>query len=480
MKKAALALCLGLLAPAMTVVSCDRASQESVEKEQDAETIRLTRARAMIDALMTADPAAYEAAAQENYSTELFARRTSEERTDFVRMIASDLGRMSVDSIVTDGDTIEIAVAGDSGVTARFVFEFDDTPEQKIARIGVTADQGERSAAEIPSPEISAEMGAAEIAAGVDAWLAPVIEADDFAGVILIAQGGAPLMRKAYGLADRDAGRAADMDTAYNIASIGKKFTQVAIARLIEEERLSLETKIAEVIPDYPNDVTAQATVKQLIDMEGGVADFFGPGFKEQPKNLLNSNHAYYQHVSAKPPNFAPGERREYCNGCYVVLGEIIERVEDEPFEAVIQRVVFDPAGMKRSGYFNAQNPPENVARLYGRADGPGSRYIDMQDRHGDAGSGAGGAYSTADDLLKFDNALREGRLLNGAMTVWTLGGGDKEAQRNRAAIGVAGGSDGTNALLYSNGEWAVIVTANVSEPLPEQLGVAIGQALMN
>ncbi|MCB2113595.1 MAG: serine hydrolase domain-containing protein [Parvularculaceae bacterium] len=480
MKKAALALCLGVLASLAVIASCSRAPQDAAAAH-DGDIAIIARARAIIDALKSADPAAYEKAAKENFAASLYAERTPDERAGFVRMIAGDLGRMRIDNVETDGETVDVALAGDTGMIARFRFEFEDAPERKISRIGVSADAGDGAGAaiDIPPPAFDASMDANAIGAALDEWLAPVIDADDFAGVILIARNGDPLIRRITGAADRKSGAQADAETAYNIASIGKIFTKIAIAKLVEDGRLSLDAKISDVISDYPNAVTATASVRQLLDMEAGVADFFGPKFETQAKDRFASNHAYYDFVSAEPATFAPGEARAYCNGCYVVLGEMIERIADEPYEAFVQRAVFDPAGMKRSGYFNARNAHENVARLYARADGPGSGYIDAQDRHGDAGSAAGGVYSTADDLLKFDNALREGRLLNGAMTVWALGGGDEDALRNPSPMGLAGGADGTNALLESNGEWTVILTANVSEPVPEQLGLAIARALM-
>ena len=92
--------------------------------------------------------------------------------------------------------------------------------------------------------------------------------------------------------------------------------------------------------------------------------------------------------------------------------------------------------------------------------------------------SGAGGAYSTARDLLAFDNALREGRLLGPEMTAWVLGGQGQNAARNTTPLAIAGGGGGSSNILESNGHWAVIVTGNVQEPLPEQLGLALARQL--
>ena len=83
---------------------------------------------------------------------------------------------------------------------------------------------------------------------------------------------------------------------------------------------------------------------------------------------------------------------------------------------------------------------------------------------------------STVGDLLAFDNALRDGRLLNPEMTAWVLGG-QPTTERNHAALGVAGGGGGASNILVSDGHWTVIVTGNVPE-LPERIGQALGRQL--
>jgi hypothetical protein len=92
---------------------------------------------------------------------------------------------------------------------------------------------------------------------------------------------------------------------------------------------------------------------------------------------------------------------------------------------------------------------------------------------HGATGSGAGGVFATAKDLLAFNNALRQGRLLNPEMTAWVMRG-DANAR-----MSIAGGAPGTNAVLESDGTWAIIVTANVSGPIAESIASAIAVALM-
>lgn len=435
------------------------------------------RARAVIEALSAGDPERYERVARENFSPSALARRTPKERAAFVATIHADFGALSIETIDVAAGEVKITASGKGG-KVRFIFGFETTPEQRInslsvERVGEGADNGPA----IPPPPVTAAMSSAQLKAALDAWLKPFVQHDDFAGVVLVAKGGTPVFAQAYGPADREARRAADTDTAYNVASIGKKFTHVAIARLIQEGRLKPATRLGDVISDYPDAGARTATVDQLLNMQGGISDFFGPGFESVDKSTLNANHAYYKRVSALPQRFKPGTKTEYCNGCYVVLGEMIERISGKSFEDFIVESVLRPAGMTRTGYFNADRLPPNTAGTYARLRGPTAPYESTRSFHGATGSAAGGVYSTAKDLLAFDNALREGRLLNAELTAWTLRGAPTSG-RNMAPMGIAGGAPGMNALLESDGNWAVIVTANVDAPLPERLGLAITKAL--
>jgi hypothetical protein len=98
---------------------------------------------------------------------------------------------------------------------------------------------------------------------------------------------------------------------------------------------------------------------------------------------------------------------------------------------------------------------------------------VDVSEFHGVAGSGAGNAYSTLRDMLAFDNALREHRLLDARFTAQVLRA-EPSAGRAAARIGFAGGSPGVNTLLYGNGAWTVIVLTNFDEPAGETVGVTV------
>lgn len=332
---------------------------------------------------------------------------------------------------------------------------------------------GPRQRPEAPQlvlPTVSASMTDDEIAAALNTWFAGYAAGGQFSGVALVARGGREIFAGAYGEADRAAHAANGADTRFSTASIGKAFTHVAILQLVEAGRLSLTTTLGEVIPDYPNASARVATIEQLLTHRGGISDIFGPAFREAPKDRFTSNAAYYAFVSQQPQMFTPGAREEYCNGCYIVLGEIIARVSGLSYEDYIAQRIFAPAGMTRSGFFRNDQLPTDSARFYGSPRGPGGEIEDVSAFHGVAGNGAGGAYATARDLLAFDNAVREHRLLNAESAAHFLRGAP-ETGRATARIGRAGGGPGVNGMLMGDGAWTVILLTNRDPPFAETAG---------
>jgi CubicO group peptidase (beta-lactamase class C family) len=326
---------------------------------------------------------------------------------------------------------------------------------------------------DLPPLALNGQMTDAEIGAALDPWLAGLNRDGIFNGVLLVARDGREIYARAHGAVDASSAAAISLDTRFSLASIGKAFTHVAVAQLIQQGRLAPETTIADVLPDYPVAISRTATVQQLLTHQGGVADFFGPAFRMTPKDSLVDNHAYFQLVASQPSTFAPGEVREYCNGCFVVLGEMIAAITGQPYEDYVREHVIATAGLAGTDFTRYDRAPDNTARFTGRPMGPGTPLEDVSRFHGVAGSAAGGLYSTARDMLAFDNALREHRLLNPEMTAQVLRS-QPETGRSSARVGFAGGSPGVNTLLIGNGAWTVIVLTNFDEPAGETVGEAV------
>jgi CubicO group peptidase (beta-lactamase class C family) len=313
-----------------------------------------------------------------------------------------------------------------------------------------------------PGPQLSLpalELPDADLSGALDAWLKDLAAKDLFSGVLILAHDGDEVLSAAYGFADREAQTPAALDTSFNLASIGKAFTQAAVAQLIESGFLSLQDTVGDWLPDYPNAITKSATIEQLLEHSGGVADFFGPSFDDLPKENFNSNAAFYEYVSQQAPLFSPGEKQEYCNGCYVVLGEIIAAATGMSYEAYVAENVFWPAGM--TGVWFTE--PVSVARSYGKR--PDGAFEDVSTMRAPRGSAAGGSFGTAADILAFDRALRGGVLGERAKSL---------VLRDRGVSMIGGGSAGVNTLLMGDGEWTIVVLANLDPPIAQEVGEAV------
>src|SRR5262245_23211548 len=103
------------------------------------------------------------------------------------------------------------------------------------------------------------------IAARIDRLIRARADADSFSGAVLIARNGTPLLRAAYGLADRERTMPNTVETRFNLGSIDKLITRIAIWQLVAAGKLKLDTPIGTYLPDYPNrDVRERVTARQL------------------------------------------------------------------------------------------------------------------------------------------------------------------------------------------------------------------------
>jgi D-alanyl-D-alanine carboxypeptidase len=311
-------------------------------------------------------------------------------------------------------------------------------------------------------------MDDAALERALDGYLTDLTARDEFSGVVLIARGARTVFNRAYGEADRQARLANTPGTRFNIGSINKSFTSVAVTQLVTEGKLKPTDTIGTWLPDYPNEQARTATVQQLLDHQAGIADFFGPVYQSTPKDTFRSNRDYYQLVASQPLTFAPGTNRRYCNGCYIVLGEIVARASGQTYEAYVEQHVFRPAGMTTAGFLGAEPRRPDVAQGYTRRSDAGSDLRPNAGMLGARGSAAGGAYATAGDLLAFVRALQSRRLQSR----------DQAARDGDQGLGIAGGAPGLNAVVEADADLVVIVLANLDPPHAEQLGAGIARQL--
>jgi D-alanyl-D-alanine carboxypeptidase len=296
--------------------------------------------------------------------------------------------------------------------------------------------------------------------AGIDS----LATAQQFSGVILVARNGTPLVERAYGMADREAGRANNLETSFNIGSINKLFTQIAIRQLADAGKLDVDSSLARAWPDYPNaDIARTVTIRQILQMRSGIQGTIFAAPAGKTRHDVVTLQDYFELFKSEPLQFEPGSKQQYSNAGYIVLGLLIERLSGENYFEYVRKHIYEPAGMTQTGSWRVDRLPGNTAVGYTQGqNAPQGRNTDLLPGKG---SSAGGGYSNAHDLLRLLNALRQHKV---------------PSAPEAGMIGVAGGAPGLNAALEGDlpGGYDVIVLANLDPPAAERVARFIRTAL--
>jgi CubicO group peptidase (beta-lactamase class C family) len=302
----------------------------------------------------------------------------------------------------------------------------------------------------LPEPRLVAALGA---------HLDSLAANDRFSGVVILARGDARVFERALGLADREAGLRNAVDTRFNLGSINKAFTAIAIRQLARAGKLALTDTLIRHLPDYPNrDAAARVTIAQLLEHTSGIGGDIFAAPAGGSRDDLRRTADFLALVAHQSLEFEPGTRRQYSNAGYVVLGAVIERLSGTSYYDYVRANVFQPAGMSVTGWYAKDSLPPNTAVGYtrggpgGPAQGPLRRNTDLLPGRG---SSAGGGYSSAGDLLRLAHAVREGRISGGPP----------------GGMGIAGGAPGINAVLETDiAGYDLVVLTNLDPPAAEDV----------
>lgn len=306
-----------------------------------------------------------------------------------------------------------------------------------------------------------------QIGRNLDALLQGLAARNAFSGVVLVAKDGRPVYRRAMGLASRAWNAPNRPNTRFNLASITKMFTAVAVAQLAEAGRLSYDDVVGEFLPDYPNrDVAQRVTVAQLLTHTSGLSDR-----QEALDRALRSSHPQpigelLAPFAADPLASEPGARLRYSNLGYLLLGAIIEKASGQDYFTYVRERVFRPAGMAGTDFLELDTDPPNLAAGY--MDAPGGVRRSNAFLLPVRGTPYTGAYATAGDLARFAEALRRHRLLGaGALhTLWT-GRVDYHDPGSRYGYGCVVKEYNGTRIVYHGGGWVGIT--NRFEIYPER-----------
>ena len=238
-------------------------------------------------------------------------------------------------------------------------------------------------------------------------------KSDLFTGSVLVAKEGKVLLRRSFGLANREWNVPNTPETKFRIGSITKQFTATAILQLAEAGKLSVDDPISRYYPSAP-ETWQRVTIKHLLTHTSGI-----PSYTSLPtffSNMSKEDRTPEQIIALTlnlPLKFEPGSKFEYDNSGYVLLGHVIERASGPGYAAYLEDHIFRPLGMRNSGF------DDSLAILANRASGydlstagewKNAPYIAMSLPYA-----AGSLYSTVDDLLLWDQALAAQKILRPA-----------------------------------------------------------------
>ncbi|WP_158544263.1 serine hydrolase domain-containing protein [Pedobacter miscanthi] len=198
-----------------------------------------------------------------------------------------------------------------------------------------------------------------------------------------------------------------DSLTRYRIGSITKVFTATMIFQLIEEGKLSLDTRLARFYPKMPG--ASEITIGQLLSHRSGLMDFVNDLTDKRWIAGKHSREQILDSIAKKAPHFAPGSKQLYCNSGYLILAGIIEKITGKSYPEALDSRIAKRVGLKHtlSGVPNNQGTLE--ASAYGRRD----YWTQITDMYFPNVIGVGDVLSTPVDMLKFLSALSSGKLVS-------------------------------------------------------------------
>jgi len=327
---------------------------------------------------------------------------------------------------------------------------------------------------------ISPASFAQDEATQLDQLVNSYVDAGQFMGSVLVAREGRTLLSKGYGVANLEWDIPNEPSTKFALGSLTKQFTAACVLLLEAQGKLSVGDPISKYLEVPPS--WRDITIFHLLTHTSGLRNITAlPRAAELDRspNTVDQLIGRFKDLSLE---FDPGERMQYSNSGYIVLGALIEKVSGMPYAKFVQQNIFVPLGMQDSGYDVNTDVLKHRASSYSqdRQGRHNARYVDMSTPYS-----AGGLYSTTLDLQKWQTGLFSGKLLpaNELQKMTTPNKGDYSmgfvvsTSRHGRIIQHTGGAAGfSNAMAYfPDDETIVIVLGNLRTPAPETIASKLG-----
>lgn len=325
----------------------------------------------------------------------------------------------------------------------------------------------------------------------IDALFAKAFPPGGPGGICVVIKDGKLIHQGCYGLADIERGTAFDLDQAFDLASLSKQFTGLALAMLVADGTVDLDGDVREYLPELPvHDADRPIRVRDLAHMVSGLASY---------QDLLDdlagkTNDDVLAAVAKADLAFPTGSKYEYSNTDYNLLATLVARAaKAADFGSVARARIFRPLGLERTAVQMAadQEIPRRI-RGYKRSDGPSPWTRDTDDTPGIVGDGS--VFSTARDLIRYESAIRDGEIPAAAAKVWMTTGPRAPEEGARYALGWqldeldgherrqhSGAWNGTSTFMamYDAPALTVIVLLNADDGDAEGLGDEVARVYL-
>lgn len=332
------------------------------------------------------------------------------------------------------------------------------------------------------------ETATAQKAAQVDALMAQLSRGNSPGAAVTVIRKDEVLLEKGYGLANLKSATPIGPSTIFNIASVAKQFTAMAVMILAERGKLNYSDPVSKYFPDFPA-YGREITIRQMLDHTSGLADytvFWKEGQRSDQGSAKHTSEGVLQFLaSLKTTDFTPGEKWRYSNSGYVILSIIVSKVSGMPFPQFLNENIFAPVGMKDSSACGIPAGP-NRATGYMQS---GAGFKETGGNPNNFICGDGGIYSTVADLGRWNQALDTGKLvkastLSEAFTTGALTDGTKFNYGFGWGVGKyagldfvshSGGVDGfvAHILRFRGKDLVVILASNFEQLAPPSYTLA-------
>jgi len=244
----------------------------------------------------------------------------------------------------------------------------------------------------------------------IDKYVRAEAEQDLFSGAVLVAREGKIVYEAAFGYADKKNEIPNTINTKFSVGSIGKTFTGVLIMQLVEQGKIKLTDTLDMYLPDFPFPEKSKIQIQHLLNHTSGLGNYFSHKDYEAKIPVLRKINDALKLVYDQEPLFEPGTKYCYSNSGMLILGAVIEKISGMSYQNYLKKQLLDPLGMNDTGIYYPEDNVSNRAIGYSRT---GDKNYRIETENEFPAFSDGGLYSTVRDMLRYDTALRENRLLS-------------------------------------------------------------------